>query len=92
MVSRTLTIVRRGRIGGRIMDEMQHSGLPSPRDESATTHQGQRFIGGLLGGLAIGVASLLVVRPARQPEAITHEFVSMSEYEIGAGSAWGVGG
>jgi hypothetical protein len=61
-------------------------------DEAVAPVSSQRFIGGLLHGLAFGVATLLAPRDPRQGgDMVTEPFVPFA-HEIGARSAWGVGG
>ena len=73
------------------MGEIRQRGLPAQRGADATANQGQRLGDSFLGGLVSGVAALLVARPGRQ-ETDSPELAYIPEYEIGAGSAWGVGG
>jgi hypothetical protein len=71
---------------------MRHSDHPTAQDEGIAARYGQRFIGGLLSSLALGVTTLLTPHDPRRPEEVPGELPCLPAREIGAGSAWGVGG
>lgn len=71
---------------------MRLNDRPTMPDEGAAPVSSQHFIGGLLHGLTFGVATLLTPRAPRQGGEVTTETFVPPAREIGAGSAWGVGG
>jgi hypothetical protein len=71
---------------------MRSNDRPTATDEESTSIMSQRFLGGLLHGLASGVATLLMPRDSRREGEVAAEPFVPSAHEIGAGSVWGVGG